>query len=118
MNLPLNVSESTRKRNPGLFGPLRAVEAHQPKPASAPALERGESKRARGQGGVRCRVTLVACVRRPLDDDNLTGACKPLRDAIATRLGIDDGDGRIAWDCQQVATKGGEGVIVRVEMVK
>lgn len=118
MNLPIHVSESTRKRNPGLFGPVDPVEAHQPKPASPAALERGESKRARGQGGVRCRVTLVACVRRALDDDNLTGACKPLRDAIATRLGLDDGDRRLEWSCQQIATRGQEGVIVRMEMVK
>lgn len=117
MNLFEKASASVRRLNPHLFGPVDPVEAHQPKPALAPALERRESKRPRGQDGVRCRVTLVACVRRALDDDNLTGACKPLRDAIATRLGLDDGDRRLEWTCQQIATRGQEGVIVRMELM-
>lgn len=117
MNLPIHVSEATRKRNPHLFGSLRAVEADQPQSTAAPALERGQPKRARGQGGVRCRVDFIACVRRVLDDDNLAGSLKPLRDAVARRLGIDDGDGRIAWECQQVPTRGSEGVIVKIEIV-
>lgn len=115
MNLPLNVSESTRRRNPGLFGPVGTVEAHQPQSDLAPALVGRIAKRAGGKEGVRARVALIACVRRPLDDDNLTGSLKPLRDAVAAQLGIDDGDRRIVWDCQQVPTKGREGVIVKVE---
>ena len=40
-----------------------------------------------------------------LDDDNLAGALKGIRDGIATWLGIDDGDQRITWVCKQQRMK-------------
>lgn len=60
-------------------------------------------------------VHLHAIRRRLLDDDNATAACKPLRDAIAESLGIDDGDSRIRWEYSQSETKGEQGVIVKIE---
>jgi hypothetical protein len=40
---------------------------------------------------------------------------KPLRDEIARWLGLDDADHCIAWEYGQHATRGGEGVAVKVE---
>jgi len=41
------------------------------------------------------RITRIG--PRALDDDNLAGSCKSIRDGIAQRLGIDDGSEAIAW---------------------
>lgn len=46
-------------------------------------------------------VTFVCVRRKRLDDDNLAGGCKALRDAVARWLGIDDGDVRVEWRYQQ-----------------
>lgn len=102
-----------------------------PQPAPAPALDGGDQKRKAGKegvgGGRRRRdkgkerpvvcVSLIACRRRELDDDNNVGSMKPLRDAIAGWLGVDDGDKRVVWECGQQITKGREGVIVRIGMI-
>ena len=43
-------------------------------------------------------VLLVRVSPRPLDDDNLRGACKAPRDEIAEWLGLpDDRDPRVSW---------------------
>lgn len=42
-------------------------------------------------------VTLTRIAPRALDDDNLRGALKSVRDGIADRLGIDDRDPRVTW---------------------
>ena len=39
---------------------------------------------------------------RRMDDDNLVAGFKSLRDGIADRLGIDDGDRRVTWSYAQV----------------
>lgn len=46
-------------------------------------------------------VTITRIGPRRLDDDNLAGACKYVRDAIATEVGVDDGDERWTWRCEQ-----------------
>lgn len=38
---------------------------------------------------------------RALDDDNLAGSIKHVRDGIADWLGRDDGDGSVRWLCEQ-----------------
>lgn len=38
---------------------------------------------------------------RKLDDDNLVGACKYIRDQIATIIGIDDGSPLYIWHYEQ-----------------
>lgn len=48
---------------------------------------------------------MIAMRKRVLDDDNLTGGFKALRDAIARSLGVDDGDNRIRWECRQVRSE-------------
>lgn len=61
-----------------------------------------------------CTITLtrVSPATRPADDDNLAGACKHLRDGIADRIGIDDGDPRLTW--QYAQRRGPWGVAVTI----
>jgi hypothetical protein len=44
-----------------------------------------------------CVVTLTRESSGTLDDDNLPGALKGVRDGIADKLGIKDNDPRVAW---------------------
>ena len=46
-------------------------------------------------------VTLTRVAPRMLDDDNLRGSLKSIRDGIADRLGIDDRDPRVKWKYAQ-----------------
>jgi hypothetical protein len=65
-----------------------------------------------------CTITLTRATSatRFLDDDNLRGVLKSIRDGVADRLKIDDGDMRIEWKYGQVRCKRGEfGVFVRFE---
>lgn len=48
----------------------------------------------------RCVVTMTR-IGRELDDDNLAGALKSVRDELAKQLGVDDRDPRIAFICKQ-----------------
>lgn len=48
-----------------------------------------------------CEVTLTRVGPRRLDDDNLRGALKSVRDGVADRLGVDDGDPRVIWWYEQ-----------------
>lgn len=47
-------------------------------------------------------VTLTRVAPRPLDDDNLRGALKAVRDGIADALGVDDRDERVRWRYRQI----------------
>ncbi len=42
------------------------------------------------------------------DNDNLSAACKAVRDGIADALGIDDGDPRITWRYEQGRSRRGQ----------
>jgi len=48
-----------------------------------------------------CTVLLTRVAPRALDDDNLRGALKSVRDGVADWLGIDDRDPRVKWDYGQ-----------------
>jgi hypothetical protein len=48
-----------------------------------------------------CSVTLTRIAPRALDDDNLAGALKHVRDGVADWLGINDRDARVSWACAQ-----------------
>jgi len=61
-----------------------------------------------------CVVTLTRHGPRLLDDDNVVGAFKALRDGIADRLGVDDADTRVAWRYEQ-AVRPEHGVTVTLE---
>lgn len=55
-----------------------------------------------------CIVTLTRVAPRKLDDDNLASGFKALRDGIADRFGVDDGDPRIRFKYDQVRGKAKE----------
>jgi hypothetical protein len=93
------------------------MEACKPEPIPSQALARVPSYHKRRRSKELIRITLVAARRREVDDDNNVASLKPLRDAIACNLSIDDGDGRIRWEYGQVETKSTEGVIVKMETV-
>lgn len=44
-----------------------------------------------------CSVRLTRIAPRALDDDNLRGALKAVRDGVADWLGINDRDERVGW---------------------
>ena len=47
--------------------------------------------------GLPCQVKLTRIAPRRLDGDNCQSGFKALRDGIADRLGVDDGDSRVTW---------------------
>ena len=52
-----------------------------------------------------CTVTITRLGPRKLDSDNLATSAKGLRDGIADKLGVDDGDERITWCYAQEKSK-------------
>ena len=74
---------------------------------------------ARVANGCGLVVTITRIGPRELDDDNLAGSAKHVRDGIADALGIDDGDKRIVWRYRQAkftgAARGGYSCAVRIE---
>lgn len=48
-------------------------------------------------GDSRLAVTLTRVAPRQLDDDNLRGAFKAVRDEVAAYFGVNDNDPRIEW---------------------
>lgn len=60
-------------------------------------------------------VTLTRVSPRRLDDDNIRGALKAIRDQVATALGIDDRTPLVAWHyCQE---RGEPAVLIRIERI-
>lgn len=106
-------SEAVRRLNPHLFG-LGAVEAGCAEPTPIRSLERVKPKRAKGAGGMAMRVQLIALRHRLLDPDAVAYSMKPLTDAVAETLGVDDADPRVHWEWSQAPTGGPEGVIVKI----
>lgn len=47
------------------------------------------------------RIVLARIAPRSLDDDNLRGALKAVRDGLADYFGVDDADPRMTWDYEQ-----------------
>lgn len=62
-----------------------------------------------------CVVTLTRIAPRALDDDNLRGALKAVRDGVADKLGTDDRDPRIEWRYAQARGKARE-YAVRIDL--
>lgn len=120
-----HVSESTRQRNPTLFGVggLRNPKSKQDSSRSNASKVRRQAGRKTGvdvghDAKPRVLVTITSYRRHLLDSDNFQGGAKPLRDAIATSLKMDDADSIIQWQYSQVKTNGQPGVIVMIERVK
>ena len=112
MDFP-NASETFKRLNPAIFG-VGGSAAAQPQHRGPVAAPKKDGNKARKQ---RCVVvSLVVFRRRELDDDNLVGGCKALRDAIAASLEIDDGDtARIRFEYAQVITTARTGVLVKIQ---
>jgi hypothetical protein len=71
-------------------------------------------RRAQNGEPVRCVITRLG---HELDDDNLAGCAKQLRDAVALYHGVGDGsEDPIRWVCRQEA-RAFDGVKVRLEMI-
>lgn len=64
-----------------------------------------------------CAVRLVRVSAGTLDDDNLRGALKGVRDGVADRLGVPDNDPRIEWQYGQEKGRRGE-YAVRIEIIE
>lgn len=118
MKLKLDdLPQSIKRLNPDLFrvGALDPPVHREP----ARALVSGKPEKPRGRGrlpkGADVTVTLCAYLWRRLDPDNLGHALKPIQDAIAAWLGLDDGDPRLRWEYGQVETRGAQGVAVKIE---
>lgn len=99
-----------RRQNVGRVG---SVQGEIAKPIPSQTLERGKQILSGVKESVAIRVVLVIASKRRLDDDNLQGACKFLRDGIAETLGTDDGDPRLTWEYHQIQSRD-EGVIVKI----
>lgn len=100
-----------RQANPDL-GAV-APQKHQPqaRPALVKDLPGGQSS----ESGVAVSVDVIALRNAYCDEDNSRAGYKPLQDAIAASLGIDDGASRIRFNYGQIVTDGAEGTIVRIQ---
>jgi hypothetical protein len=64
-------------------------------------------------------VTLTRLAPRELDDDNLRGALKGVRDGVADAFGINDRDPRVKWEYMQDKTTDKRyGVGIEIEAIK
>lgn len=112
-----HVSASVRRLNPDLFRVGRLdPPIHREPPRALVSREPTQPRRSRRlPKGADVTVTLCAYLWRRLDPDNLGHALKPVQDATASWLGIDDGDPRCRWEYGQVETRGAQGVAVKIE---
>jgi hypothetical protein len=94
---------------------LGALAASKREPSPKPALDKKQRPRKKGSSRLALVCSIIACRHRLLDDDNGIAGAKPLRDAIARMLGIDDADPRIRWEYGQLRTDGEQGTIVKLE---
>jgi hypothetical protein len=91
---------------------VRQHWAEKARRARAQRLATWGAVRAAGPGRLRwpLDVTITRVAPRALDDDNLRGACKAVRDGIADALGLpSDRDPRVTWlYAQEKSTRPGE----------
>ena len=79
---------------------LTNIRLHWAAKAKRAKAQRNAAILVRGHA-VPCTVILTRVAPRLLDDDNLRGALKSVRDGVADRLGVDDRDPRVAWEYKQ-----------------
>lgn len=73
-------------------------------------------KHSRGKPTLPVTVTLVRLSAGKLDDDNLQGAFKAIRDGVADAYGVPDNDQRITWRYdQERCPRGKFGVRIQLE---
>ena len=110
-----HASEAFKRLNPHLFGLDSGVRTAQPERLNAQALDGSRQGQQTGAAVVASRphVTIIICRKRIIDDDNLAGGCKYLRDAIAASLRLDDS--KIDWEYHQLKTDN-VGTIVKIQL--
>lgn len=114
--LPDNPSESFKRKNPEFYPAhsygIRSLET---KVSKFDKWGEGQNTELeKGAALLAYRVSLVVLSRRLMDShDNLPFSLKPLADAIAESLGVDDS--KITWEYGQVKTSGQPGVVVKIE---
>lgn len=94
--------------------PARTLDNNKQK---KPGSTRGRTKGSRRKRPPEIIVTMTAHLPRYMDDDNLGNALKPVQDALALWLSVDDRDWIVAWECDQTLTRGFEGVCVAVQKI-
>lgn len=110
--LRARIEQADREQNVRPVAGLSAAQRKQNDVVKPSAGDADENRGAR-----RVVVSFVCFRARACDDDNLQFGCKWLRDAIATSLGIDDGDKRFRWQYGQLQTNGPEGVSVTIHIL-
>jgi len=88
LDLPLRVISSLNQRE---HWAAKARRAKQERVTTAWMLA------AEPKPSLPCVVLLTRIAPRKLDDDNLRGAFKAVRDEVARWLGVDDADPRVRW---------------------
>lgn len=94
----------------------RGARDPQPQPAEA-LVGKVPREEVLGEDAPKLRVTITRRSPRPLDDDNLVGGCKQLRDAIAELLGR-KGDAEkdgLVWEYRQ--ERGAKMTIITIEEI-
>lgn len=77
--------------------------------------ERAQAALVAPAAALPCVVVLTRLSAGTLDDDNLRGALKAVRDGVADKLGVADNDPRVEWRYGQARCKRGEfGVAIEV----
>lgn len=116
-----NVSESTRRRNPGLFG-VGGLRNADHKQITLNELAKSYRRKTQSKSSVGksteqiLRVTIVVCRNKNTDSDGAEQLpTKWLRDSIAKSFGLDDSDKVISWQYSNLLTRGRPGVIVMIE---
>jgi len=79
-----------------------------------PALEQGKKAQRGRKARVVICVKIISIRKREADLDNIVAGAKPLRDAIAKSLGVDDGHKRIRWEYDTVVTTGATGTQILI----
>ena len=114
-----HVSAAVRRLNPELFsasGSVVPIVDSKPTGALVKSPPAEPKRTRRVQPGVAVTITLTAYLGSRIDPDNLGTAFKPLQDAIAAWLGVDDGDTRILWQYGYVMTHGRPETTVKIEI--
>lgn len=106
LRVPLHTTSPNRREH----WAARARRVRRERKAVAVAFE------SRAPVSLPAAVTLTRFAPRALDGDNLQGALKGVRDAVAFWLGCDDADPRVSWLYDQARCAGehsGVGITVR-----
>ncbi len=79
----------------------RALSSLKKKQKTATAVCIKKAKESARIPDIPLLVTITRVGPRKLDDDNLSGSCKYVRDQIAAAVGVDDGSSLYTWRYEQ-----------------